>query len=139
MKERNFTMECPNCTSHLVTLELADIEVDYCFKCRGIWLDKGEIEHLTRLAGGKDHLLKTTTSATTRERKRKCPVCHRSMEKELFGKAETVLLDRCREHGMWSDEGELKKMIALSCTERHSSPLIRLLDEMFTAQKGVCL
>jgi uncharacterized protein len=139
MRERGFTMECPNCTSHLVTLEFADIEVDYCFKCRGIWLDKGEMEHLIRIAGGNDHLLKTTTSATTRERKRKCPVCHRPMGKELAGKAETVMLDRCREHGMWSDAGELKKIIELSCTERHSSPLIRLLDAMFTTQKGVSI
>ena len=59
------------------------------------------------------------------------------MEKEFIGKAETVLLDRCREHGMWSDAGELKKILALSCTEGHSSPLIRLLDAMFTAQKEV--
>jgi len=130
-------MECPNCSSHLVTLEFADIEVDYCFKCRGIWLDKGEIEHLIRIAGGKDHLLKTTTSTTTRERKRKCPVCRRSMEKEFVGKAETILLDRCRGHGRWSDAGELKKILALNSTERNSSPLIRLLDAMFTTQKGV--
>ena len=120
-----------------MTLEFADIEVDYCFKCRGIWLDKGEIEHLISIAGGNDELLKTTTSTTTRERKRKCPVCRRAMEKEFIGKAQTLLLDCCRRHGMWSDAGELNKILALSCTERHSSPLIRLLDTMFTAQKGV--
>jgi Zn-finger nucleic acid-binding protein len=57
------------------------------------------------------------------------------MEKEFIGKAEKVLLDRCRGHGMWSDAGELKKILALSCTERQSSPLIRLLDAMFNAQK----
>jgi hypothetical protein len=132
-----YYMECPSCSNHLVTLEFADIEVDYCFKCKGIWLDKGEIEHLIRIAGGKDHLLKTTTSATTQEKKRKCPVCRKSMEKEFVGKTQKVLLDRCRGHGMWSDAGELKKILALSCTQRHSSPLIRLLDAMFTAQKEV--
>jgi Zn-finger nucleic acid-binding protein len=139
MRERGFIMKCPNCSSHLVTLEFVDIEVDYCFTCRGIWLDRGEIEHLIRIAGGNDELLKTFTSTTTREKKRKCPVCRRSMEKELIGKAETVLLDCCREHGMWSDAGELKKILALSCTERHSSPLIRLLDAMFTTQTEVSL
>jgi uncharacterized protein len=137
MTKRGLAMECPNCPSHLVTLEFADIEVDYCFKCKGIWLDKGEIEHLVRIAGGNDHLLKSATSATTHERKKKCPVCRKSMDKEYVGKAGTVLLDRCREHGMWSDAGELKKTLALSVTERHSSPLIRLMDAMFTAQKGV--
>jgi Zn-finger nucleic acid-binding protein len=128
-------MECPRCSNQLVTLEFADIEVDYCFTCRGIWLDKGEIEHLIRIAGGKDHLMKTLTSATTLEKKRRCPACRRPMEKEFIGKAEKVLLDHCKNHGMWSDAGELKKILALSSTERQSSPLIRLLDAMFTAQK----
>lgn len=130
-------MECPSCSSHLVTLEFAEIEVDYCFKCRGIWLDKGEIEHLIRIAGGKDQLMKTLTSTTTHERKRKCPACRRPMEKEFIGKAEKVLLDHCKNHGMWSEAGELKKILALSCTEGQSSPLIRLLDAMFTTQKEV--
>jgi uncharacterized protein len=139
MRERGFTMKCPHCTSHLVTLEFADIEVDYCFKCRGIWLDKGEVEHLIRIAGGNDHLLKIATSASTRERKRKCPVCRKPMDKELVGEVETVLLDRCGKHGMWYDAGELKKIIAFSCTGGHLSPLTRLLDAMFSTQRGVGL
>jgi uncharacterized protein len=137
MEERGFIMECPNCPSHLVTLEFADIEVDFCFKCKGIWLDKGEIEHLLRIAGGNDQLLKSATSAISSERKKKCPVCRKSMEKEHVGKAGRVLLDSCRTHGMWSDACELKKILALSGVERHSSPLIRVLDEMFTTQKEV--
>ena len=39
-------MQCPTC---LITLQIADrqgIEVDYCPKCRGIWLDRGELEKL---------------------------------------------------------------------------------------------
>lgn len=39
-------MQCPTCQ---VTLQMADrqgIEVDYCPKCRGIWLDRGELEKL---------------------------------------------------------------------------------------------
>lgn len=39
-------MQCPVCN---VTLQMADrqgIEVDYCPKCRGIWLDRGELEKL---------------------------------------------------------------------------------------------
>jgi Zn-finger nucleic acid-binding protein len=133
-------MECPNCAGHLATLELVDIEVDYCFSCRGIWLDTGEIERLMRLSGGQDHLLKAATPGDIREKKRKCPVCRRTMEKEFIGKAERILIDRCSAHGMWTDAGELHKILALSRTgHRHSSPLIRLLDAMFTSQKGECV
>ncbi|HVN70714.1 MAG TPA: zf-TFIIB domain-containing protein [Desulfomonilia bacterium] len=131
-------MQCPVCSNHLVTLEFADVEVDYCFTCRGIWLDTGEIEHLIRIEGGDDDLLKHTSRPDPNETRRRCPVCRRYMEKTLFGEAETVLLDSCKDHGMWFDAGELRKILALSCTERYSSPLIRRLDDMFTAQKGGC-
>ncbi len=40
-------MQCPVCQE--VTLVMADrqgIEVDYCPQCRGVWLDRGELEKL---------------------------------------------------------------------------------------------
>jgi Zn-finger nucleic acid-binding protein len=30
----------------MITLELADVEIDYCTDCGGIWLDAGELELL---------------------------------------------------------------------------------------------
>jgi len=40
-------MKCPTCSD--VTLVLADrqgIEIDYCPQCRGVWLDRGELDKL---------------------------------------------------------------------------------------------
>ncbi len=40
-------MHCPVCQE--VTLVMADrqgIEVDYCPRCRGVWLDRGELDKL---------------------------------------------------------------------------------------------
>ena len=40
-------MKCPVCKD--VTLLMSDkkgIEIDYCPECRGIWLDRGELEKL---------------------------------------------------------------------------------------------
>ncbi len=40
-------MQCPVCQD--VTLVMADrqgIEVDYCPQCRGVWLDRGELDKL---------------------------------------------------------------------------------------------
>ena len=40
-------MDCPVCKeSAMVTLELNDVEIDYCMQCEGIWLDAGELEIL---------------------------------------------------------------------------------------------
>jgi Zn-finger nucleic acid-binding protein len=37
-------MKCPNCNVNLVMSEKKGIEIDYCPQCRGIWLDKGELD-----------------------------------------------------------------------------------------------
>ncbi len=40
-------MKCPSCsTSSLVITERSDIEIDYCPQCRGVWLDRGELDKL---------------------------------------------------------------------------------------------
>ena len=39
-------MKCPNCQEFLVISERQGIEIDYCPKCRGVWLDKGELDKI---------------------------------------------------------------------------------------------
>ena len=40
-------MKCPTCTSEsLVMTERSGIEIDYCPACRGVWLDRGELDKL---------------------------------------------------------------------------------------------
>ncbi len=39
-------MLCPRCAVVLVMTERQGVEIDYCPKCRGIWLDRGEIEKI---------------------------------------------------------------------------------------------
>lgn len=44
-------MKCPHCTQHtLVMSERQGIEIDYCPNCRGIWLDRGELDKLLEKA-----------------------------------------------------------------------------------------
>lgn len=45
-------MKCPVCES--VDLTMADrqgVEIDYCPKCRGVWLDRGELDKIIDRAG----------------------------------------------------------------------------------------
>lgn len=39
-------MKCPSCEELLVMAERQGIEIDYCPKCRGVWLDKGELDKI---------------------------------------------------------------------------------------------
>jgi uncharacterized protein len=39
-------MRCPNCGSRLVEVERSEILVDACPDCRGVWLDRGELDKI---------------------------------------------------------------------------------------------
>lgn len=39
-------MKCPSCTTELKPSDRAGIEIDYCPSCRGVWLDRGELDKI---------------------------------------------------------------------------------------------
>lgn len=39
-------MQCPTDGSVLVMSERSGIEIDYCPTCRGVWLDRGELDKI---------------------------------------------------------------------------------------------
>lgn len=132
-------MQCPACTSHLVTLELSGVEVDYCFTCQGIWLDRGELERLVSMGEGDEGIVAGIGPAAVREKKRRCPVCRRGMVKVQTGGQPCIVLDRCEGHGLWFDRDELQKILAMSCARGQESPLVRVLDDMFAERKRGCV
>lgn len=44
-------MKCPACpTTALVMTDRSGIEIDYCPDCRGVWLDRGELDKIIERA-----------------------------------------------------------------------------------------
>ena len=39
-------MKCPICDVDLLLAERQGVEIDFCPKCRGVWLDRGELDIL---------------------------------------------------------------------------------------------
>lgn len=40
-------MKCPHCNDVTLTMsERQGVEIDYCPQCRGVWLDRGELDKL---------------------------------------------------------------------------------------------
>lgn len=39
-------MKCPVCEVDLLMSERQGVEIDYCPKCRGVWLDRGELDKI---------------------------------------------------------------------------------------------
>ncbi|WP_104081058.1 zf-TFIIB domain-containing protein [Cryobacterium sp. Y11] len=39
-------MKCPTDSATLVMSERSGVEIDYCPECRGVWLDRGELDKI---------------------------------------------------------------------------------------------
>jgi uncharacterized protein len=48
-------MKCPVCPdTTLLMSERQGVEIDYCPNCRGVWLDRGELDKLVQLSGRQE-------------------------------------------------------------------------------------
>jgi uncharacterized protein len=46
MQRSSSGMPCPVCSVPLTLSERQGIEIDYCPQCRGVWLDRGELDKI---------------------------------------------------------------------------------------------
>jgi uncharacterized protein len=59
-------MKCPIDETTLAITERQGIEIDYCPQCRGVWLDRGELDKL--IAGGGQQPQRPPTNERRDER-----------------------------------------------------------------------
>lgn len=128
-------MNCPVCKqSAMVTLELDEVEIDYCTQCDGIWLDKGELELLLgEPQKAKDLLNSFQADAGNAEKVLKCPICYKNMQKIIVGNTKSkLLIDKCRKgDGLWFDKGELHNIVENAQLDENNK-IKTLLTDMFS-------
>jgi uncharacterized protein len=48
-------MKCPVCTTvNLVMSDRQGVEIDYCPECRGVWLDRGELDKIIERSASQE-------------------------------------------------------------------------------------
>ena len=60
-------MKCPNDSATLVMSERAGVEIDYCPECRGVWLDRGELDKILSRAEAEASRSAAPTAPPTRD------------------------------------------------------------------------
>jgi len=110
-------MLCPVCKMDMFVLEFEHVEIDFCFTCKGVWLDSGELEIIGARAGALQaellDALETRAGRRPKDGKRRCPVCHRRLLEVRLDTDPPIVVDRCsRGHGLWFDRGELPAVVA---------------------------
>lgn len=122
-------MNCPACKNPMIILELNQVEIDYCTACKGIWLDRGELDLIFSTSEKKEIAKLFSVKKNLDEIKRRCPNCKKKMDKVEFENT-GIIIDRCSDdHGVWFDSGELKSI--LKTAEERNSKIINMLKEMF--------
>lgn len=58
-------MQCPVDGETLVMTERSGVEIDYCPKCRGVWLDRGELDKIIDRNAGAPAASSGAAPATT--------------------------------------------------------------------------
>ncbi len=114
---------CPHCDQVLQTIDLhlqENFLIERCASCYGLFFDPGEIEALleSSVAGVFDiniQLLRNINKERYAKNQKvqyiKCPVCRNFMRRVNFGHRSGVVVDRCREHGVWLDNGEIAHLL----------------------------
>jgi Zn-finger nucleic acid-binding protein len=130
-------MDCPTCHNAMITVELADVEIDHCTVCGGIWLDSGELERLlgdSVQAGRLLNSFRQSDSAT--EQPRRCPICRKRLAKVSVGRSDPpLLIDKClRNDGLWFDKGELQDILTRAQLDE-GNRIQRLLADVFGSDR----
>jgi Zn-finger nucleic acid-binding protein len=120
----------------MIVLEVELVEIDHCTACGGVWLDAGELELLLEGAANKNGLMATLAALAERsEKKIRCPICSKKLNKVRYGEQGDLILDKCpRGHGIWFDRDELIR--ALRMAEFKGRPVYEILNEIFGKTDG---
>jgi Zn-finger nucleic acid-binding protein len=77
-------MNCPGCNTTLLITDRQGIEIDYCPQCRGVWLDRGELDKIVERSAAETPWHKYTDDDDD-ERYRSGPQGSKKRKKSFLG------------------------------------------------------
>lgn len=113
---------CPRCGISLRTIDLninGRFLIERCDECLGLFFDPNELEALLEATVSNvftinrsqlDDIKVTIKDSNEGAFYIKCPICSKIMNRVNFGTNSGVIIDRCKEHGVWLDGGELRHL-----------------------------
>jgi len=110
---------CPRCGFALSPRVVLDARLDECPSCEGLFVSR---ELLPRFLDPLDlggEVLATFPSGSPEVTNAgpmyvKCPLCHGVMNRRQFAVGAKVVVDICRDHGVWFDALELRAVAAFA-------------------------
>ena len=109
--DRPSTITCPKCNSPMEKVKFANIEIDRCTACKGLWFDMLEREHLDAVKGSESidigHAHQEDRDKVVRI---KCPVDHEPMIRMVDVAHPHIWYESCPIcYGLYYDAGEFRE------------------------------
>lgn len=107
--------QCPRCEGELQSRDLGETSLVECTSCAGLWCPPQTFKRICREASqGASALRRRVTFEPVRHpfRYLKCPACEDMMVPRNFAKTSGIMIDVCRDHGVWLDDTELERIVA---------------------------
>jgi Zn-finger nucleic acid-binding protein len=114
---------CPECGTPMHSVNVGNrkrLFIEQCVRCHGLFFDLNELQALLDDAVTPAYevnlpLLFTLQKESPVPRRKAtyvpCPVCSKIMNRVNFGRRSGVVVDHCRNHGMWLEGGELHRLM----------------------------
>ncbi len=104
-------MNCPKCQSKMEKVTFADVEVDRCTQCKGIWFDMLEHETLKSVQGSEAIDVGDPEKGADYDTidRIDCPVCRTRMIRMVDKDQPHIRYESCGVcHGVFFDAGEFR-------------------------------
>ena len=121
--ESDKVLKCPVCDIALERMDIgakSSIFIQRCHECDGFFIGQGDLakvvdNYVSKVKAIDYHLLRFVLDHPRHEKQkglmyRRCPVCDQIMHRYNYKAISGVILDRCNEHGVWLDGGELQQI-----------------------------
>lgn len=107
---------CPRCKLKLNPLQINDISLLECQKCSGFWSNSETFENICAEKEQQANVLffmqnKHLPKNNVPINYVPCPDCKQLMNRSNFARTSGIILDICKNHGVWFDAEELPKLI----------------------------
>ena len=124
VEESGEPLPCPTCSEPMKLVRVGSTPMQQCATCGGSWLTTDVFTALCTDREAQSSVSSTFALAagTTKApapavhlgdvRYRRCPSCQKLMNRVNFGRVSGVVIDLCKGHGVWLDQGELQRVVA---------------------------
>src|ERR1044071_4064983 len=110
---------CPGCRAAMHAVAVGSTPFHECTECASVWLetatftqlcmDREQRSAIGALIGAAPTDVNPTVGLAVRYVP--CPTCTKVMNRENFGRRSGVVIDVCKQHGVWFERGELHSVI----------------------------